>query len=79
MLQGKVPPLVACRDYARRRDDTVLPRTVSQVVTEFLAAKEAGCATRIKGKGKTVSDRYIYDLRKKLKKVSAHFNGLLIG
>lgn len=79
VLRGQVPPLVACRDYARRNDETVLPRTVSQVVTEFLAAKEAGCATRIKGKGKTVSERYLYDLRKKLEKVSAHFNGLLIG
>ena len=79
VLHGRVPPLVACRDYARRHDETVLPRTVSQVVTEFLTAKEAGNATRIKGKGKTVSERYIYDLRKKLEKVSAHFNGLLIG
>lgn len=79
VLQGKVPPLVACRDYAKRHDDSVLPRTVSQVVTEFLKAKEAGDATRIKGKGKTVSDRYLYDLKKKLEKVSTHFNGLLIG
>jgi integrase len=79
VLRGRVPPLVACRDYARRHDETVLPKTVEQVVTEFLAAKEAGSATRIKGKGKTVSDRYLYDLRKKLEKVSAHFNGLLIG
>ncbi len=79
VLHGKVPPLVACRDYARRHDETVLPKTVEQVVTEFLAAKEAGSATRIKGKGKTVSERYLYDLRKKLEKVSAHFNGLLIG
>jgi integrase len=79
VLQGKVPPLVACRDYAKRHDETVVPKTVSQVVTEFLTAKEEGRATRIKGKGKTVSDRYLYDLRKKLEKVSAHFNGLLIG
>lgn len=78
VLRGRVPPLVACRDYARRNDETVLPKTVEQVVTEFLAAKEAGSATRIKGKGKTVSERYLYDLRKKLEKVSAHFNGLLI-
>ena len=79
VLQGRVPALVACRDYARRHDGTVVPRTVSEVVTEFLAAKEAGSATRIKGKGRTVSERYIYDLRKKLETVSAHFNGLLIG
>ncbi|HOX57473.1 MAG TPA: site-specific integrase [Candidatus Paceibacterota bacterium] len=78
VLRGKVPPLVACKDYARQNDETVVPRTVEQVVTEFLAAKEAGSATRIKGKGKTVSERYLYDLRKKLEKVSAHFNGLLI-
>ena len=79
VLLGRVSPLVACRDYARRNDETVVPRTVGQVVTEFLAAKEAGSATRIKGKGKTVSERYIYDLRKKLEKVSTHFNGLMIG
>jgi hypothetical protein len=79
VLQGKVPPLVACRNYARRHDDTVLPKSVSEVVTEFLAAKEAGSATRIKSKGKTVSERYLYDLRKKLEKVATHFNGLLIG
>jgi len=79
VLRGRVPPLVACRDYARRHDESVVPKSVEQVVTEFLAAKEAGCATRIKGKGKTVSERYLYDLRKKLEKVSAHFNGLLIG
>jgi len=78
VLHGKVPPLVACKEYARQNDETVVPRTVEQVVTEFLAAKEAGSATRIKGKGKTVSERYLYDLRKKLEKVSAHFNGLLI-
>lgn len=78
VLRRKVPPLVACKDYARQNDETVVPRTVDQVVTEFLAAKEAGSATRIKGKGKTVSERYLYDLRKKLEKVSAHFNGLLI-
>ena len=30
---------MACRGYARRQDEMVLPRTVSQVVTEFLAAK----------------------------------------
>jgi hypothetical protein len=33
--------------YAKRHDETVLPKTVEQVVTEFLAAKGAGCATRI--------------------------------
>jgi len=78
VLHG-VPPLVACKDYAKRHDETVVPKTVQEVVTEFLAAKEAGSATRIKGKGKTVSERYLYDLRKKLGKVSAHFNGLLMG
>ncbi len=77
VLQGKVPPLVACRDYARRQDETVVAKTVPQVVTEFLAAKEEGRATRIKGKGKTVSERYLYDLRKKLEKVTGHFKGLV--
>jgi hypothetical protein len=42
--------------------------TVPQVVKEFLTAKEEGRATRIKGKGKTVSERYLYDLRKKLER-----------
>ena len=77
VLHGRVPPVVACKDYAKRHDETVVPKTVQQVVTEFLAAKEAGCATRIKGKGKTVSERYLYDLRKKLEKVSAHFHCLI--
>jgi hypothetical protein len=44
---------------------------------KFLAAEETGCATRIRGKGKTVSERYLYDLRKKLEKVSAHFHCLI--
>ena len=79
VLHGRVPALVACKDYAKRHDEMVVPKTVQEVVSEFLAAKEAGCATRIKGKGKTVSERYLYDLRKKLEKVSAHFHCLISG
>jgi hypothetical protein len=64
------------KDYAKRHDETVVPKTVQEVVTEFLAAKEAGCATRIRGKGKTVSERYLYDLRKKLER---RYRGISMG
>src|SRR5215472_9970169 len=76
-LKGKASPLVACQDYAKRHDDSFVAKTVPEVVTEFLTAKEEGRATRIKGKGKTVSERYLYDLKKKLEKVSSHFTGLV--
>ena len=75
-ILGGAPVLDAARYYARRHEEEISPKTVQDVVTEFLAAKEAGVATRIKGK--TVSERYLYDLRKKLEKVAAHFNGRLI-
>jgi len=77
LLRG-VSVLEAVRYYAKRHEENISPKTVQDVVKEFLAAKEAGMATRIKGKGKTVSERYLYGLRKKLEKVAGHFNGTLI-
>ena len=77
LLRG-LSVLEAARYYAKRHEENISPKTVQDVVKEFLAAKEAGMATRIKGKGKTVSERYLYGLRKKLEKVAGHFNGTLI-
>lgn len=73
LLKG-VSVLEAVKDYAKRHEGTIVHKTVPQVVAEFMAAKEAGRATRIKGKAKTVSKRYLYDLSKKLDKVAGFFH-----
>jgi integrase len=73
LLSG-VSVLAAAKYYVQRHSQTITPRTVRQVVDEFLETKEKGRSTRIKSAGRTVSERYLYDLRKKLDKFAARFN-----
>lgn len=73
-LLGGVSVLEAAKYYAARHTHKVASHTVKQVVDEFLATKEDGRATKIKAASKSVSDRYLYDLRNKLEKFAARFN-----
>ena len=73
VLQG-LSVLQAARDYALRHVGTVANKTIQQVVDEFIAAKEAGRSTRIKGVGRNVSEKYLDDLRSKLKRFAGRFH-----
>ena len=52
---------------------------VQQVVDEFLAAKRDGRATRIRGSGRIVSERYLDDLKRKLTAFEERFHCQIAG
>ncbi len=73
-ILGGVSVVQAARDYARRHNGTVVNKTVRQVVDEFLAAKREGRATRLRGNGRKVSKRYLYELERKLSAFAGRFH-----
>jgi len=54
-------------------------KTVQQVVDEFMTAKEEGRATRLRGSGRNVSDKYLYQLRLKLNAFAGQVKCLIGG
>src|SRR5262249_42975475 len=62
ILNG-VSVLEAARDYVKRHGGKVAPMLIADVVTEFMEAKEEGRSTRLRGNGRNVSDKYLYQLR----------------
>ena len=74
---GGVSVLQAAREYARRHTGEIPVKTVQQVVDEFLAAKRDGRATRIRGSGRVVSERYLDDLKRKLTAFAGRFHCLI--
>ncbi len=74
---GGVSILQAARDYAKRHTPETTAKTVQEVVAEFLAAKRAGRATRLRGNGRMVSDRYLSDLERKLNAFAGRFKCLV--
>ena len=74
---GGVSILQAAREYAKRHSGEVTSKTVQQVVDEFMAAKRGGRATRIRGSGRIVSERYLDDLDRKLKALAGRFHCLI--
>jgi len=76
-LLGGVPLLAAAREYGTRHDTKVAPKLIQEVVNEFMAAKEAGRSTRLRGNGRNVSDKYLYQLRLKLNDFAGSVKGLI--
>ena len=74
---GGVSILQAEREYAKRHSGEVTGKTVQQAVNEFMAAKRDGRATRIRGSGRVVSDRYLDDLERKLTAFAGRFHYLI--
>ncbi len=74
---GGVSILQAAREYAKRHTGEVTGKTVQQAVDEFMAAKRDGRATRIRGSGRVVSDRYLDDLERKLTAFAGRFHCLI--
>lgn len=74
---GGVSILQAAREYARRHSAEAVAKTVQQVVDEFLAAKREGRATRLRGNGRKVSERYLEDLDRKLQAFAGRFHCLI--
>jgi integrase len=72
-LLGGIPPLQAVRDYIRRHGEVVERKTVSETVSEFLDAKRQGIATRIGGKAKKISAKYLYQMERRLEPFSERF------
>lgn len=73
-ILGGVSVVQAARDYAKRHNGTVATRTVRQVVDEFLKAKREGRATRLRANGRKVSERYLYELERKLGAFAKRFH-----
>lgn len=74
---GGISVLQAAREYAKRHTGEVTGKTVQQVVDEFMAAKREGRATRVRGSGRVVSERYLDDLERKLKALAGRFHCLI--
>lgn len=77
-LLGSVSIVAASREYVKRHGGCkVAPKTVQQVVDEFMTAKEEGRSTRLRGNGRNVSDKYLYQLRLKLDAFAGQVKGLI--
>ena len=76
LLNG-VSVVEAARDYVKRHGTNATAKTVQDVVTEFMAAKEEGRSTRLRGNGRNVSDKYLYQLRLKLDAFAGQVKGLI--
>ena len=74
-LSGGVSPVRLAHEHAKRSSQATQTRTVRQVVDEFLKAKQEGRATRLRGNGKIVSEKYLYQLGLKLDAFAARFDG----
>jgi integrase len=79
-LLGGVSIVAAAQEYVKRHGGAKpVLKTVQDVVTEFLSAKEEGRATRLRGNGRNVSEKYLYQLRLKLNAFSNQVKGLISG
>jgi integrase len=77
-LLGGVSILAAAGEYVKRHGGgKVAPKTVQQVVDEFMTAKEEGRSTRLRGNGRNVSDKYLYQLRLKLDAFAGQVKGVI--
>jgi integrase len=75
---GGVPMLAVARDYVKRHGGgKAVAKTVREVVDEFMAAKEEGRSTRLRGNGHNVSEKYLYQLRLKLDAFAGQVKGLI--
>jgi integrase len=72
-----VSGLAVAKDYAKRHERNAGNKSVQEVVSEFLAAKEEGRATRLRGNGRMVSEKYLYQLRLKLETFADKLSGLI--
>lgn len=78
-LLGGVPVLQAVRDYIRRHGEVIGGKTVSVVVGEFLEAKRQGKATKIRGKAKKISEKYLYQMECRLDAFCERFKTYIVG
>ena len=77
-LLGGVSLLAAAQEYVKRHGGgKPVLKTVQDVVTEFMEAKEEGRSTRLRGNGRNVSDKYLYQLRHKLDAFAGRVKGLI--
>ena len=77
-LLGGVSILAAAQEYVKRHGGGKPSlKTVQEVVTEFMEAKEEGRSTRLRGNGRNVSDKYLYQLRLKLDAFAGQVKGLI--
>ncbi len=72
-LLGGVPLLAAVRDFSKRQGSVLERKFVRQVVAEFLEAKRQGHATRIRGKATKLSEKYLYQMERRLEAFSTRF------
>ncbi len=76
-ITGGVPPVLVAQDWKKRHSGEVTGKTVQQVVDEFMSAKREGRATRVRGSGRVVSERYLDDLERKLTAFAGRFHCLI--
>ncbi|HEY5911506.1 MAG TPA: hypothetical protein VJA21_12975 [Verrucomicrobiae bacterium] len=77
-LLGGVSIVAAAEEYIKRHGGAKpVLKTVQQVVDEFMIAKEEGRSTRLRGNGRNVSDKYLYQLRLKLNTFAGKVKGLI--
>jgi integrase len=76
-ILGGVSILHVARDYTKRHNLKAEPKSVQEVVDEFMLAKEQGRATRLRGNGRKVSEKYLYQLRLKLNAFADAVHGLI--
>ncbi len=75
---GWVSPLHVAQEYVKRHGTKPNVISVKDVVQEFLLAKEEGRATRLRGNGTKVSEKYLYQLRLKLETFADQVHGNIL-
>ena len=76
---GGVSILQAAREYAKRHGRVESTKDIQTVVDELMEAKEAGRSTKLRGNGRNVSDKYLYQLRLRLDAFAGFAKGLIGG
>ena len=76
---GGVSVLQAAREYAKRHGRIESTMDIQTGVNELMEAKEAGRSTKLRGNGRNVSEKYLYQLRLRLNAFAGYAKGLIGG